>query len=195
MYTTEEYNKLVIKYGPYASWAIWDYKDENEVSIIDKNVSALNSRYVLLGLNISGTLKEIPWCNFHGGKHDRKIKYACNDTCLRGAYITDLFKDVSESDSAKIEKHLTPETITKNITFLEEEMNDVKADNKSKFIVLGKKASFYFESYFKQKITSNISYYPHYSSTQQTDKDWVLGLWKMLGIKEDIDLMLKKYNK
>lgn len=195
MYSTDEYNALVSKYGLLSSWAVWDYKIESDLSIIDTNTNILNSKNVFLGLNISSSLKNIPWCNFHGGKHDRKLKYACNDTILRGSYITDLFKDIPEVQSAKIEKHITPEIVAKNIGFFDQEMSDVKANSNSKFIVLGKKAEFYYKEYFDQKITNNVLYYPHYSSTRDTDKKWVLGLWKELGIHEDFDLIFNKYKK
>ena len=111
MYSTSEYTYLKEKYGGYASWAIWDYQNQRDTFVIDKNVAQLSSWYVFAALNISKELRDEPWANFRFGKHDRKLKYACNDTALRGAYLTDLFKGIPEPKAFRISSILTLEKI------------------------------------------------------------------------------------
>ena len=106
MYTTNEYEKLSMEYGPCSSWAIWDENDQNDTSVIDESVAQLNTRYVFVGLNISKDLKKPSWSNFHGGQHDRKLMYACNnDTKLRGSYLTDIFKYHANANAREVESY------------------------------------------------------------------------------------------
>ena len=85
MYNLEEYKYFVSKYGSCASWAVWDHNDRSDPSIIGNNISQLHSRFVLLGLNISGLLEDTPWLNFHKGPSNvRKIKFACESNGLWG---------------------------------------------------------------------------------------------------------------
>lgn len=195
MYSLNEYNKLVLKYGSYASWAIWDYENESDSSIIEQNINKLHSRFVLIGLNISKSLKKQPWVNFHGGRHDRKLKYACNNTKLYGSYITDIFKDLPESNSNNIKNFLTDNIIKDSINFFNKEMIDVRANNNTQFIIFGMPNSFLarcFNTYFKQH-KNRIIYYYHYSYYGITDKKWVQGIWKKLGINQNYDLIVNRY--
>lgn len=196
MYTLDEYNALKTKYGAYSSWAIWDYQKESETSIIDKNYVDIGADYILLGLNISAALGKEPWVNFHGGKHDRKLKYACNDTKLRGSYITDLFKDLPEAKSNKLNDQLTEKIIKENVKFFNQEMSDVKVNSNSQFVVFGKQDSRIaqiFNKYFNQEYKNPIIYHYHYSYYGITDEVWVQGLWDKLDIKADYKLTLNKY--
>lgn len=196
MYSIEEYKKLTSKYGSYASWAIWDYENENDTSVINQNFNQLHSRYVFLGLNIASPLTEKSWINFHGGKHDRKIKYACNDTKLRGSYLTDIFKGIVASRSTKFESILTDEIISKNVNLFNKEMRGIKINEVTQFIVFGPPNSLLakcFNKYFKQKYKNHVIYYYHYAYFTLTDKEWVNGLWKKLNINQNYDLTIKKY--
>lgn len=196
MHTEEEYKKLVVKYGGYSSWAIWDYKDENILSVIDESYKELHSNYIFLGLNISKPLKDGNWKNFHGGRHDRKLKYACNDTQLRGSYITDLFKGIPEANSSRFINKLSKGIVDKNVSFFRQEMEDIKLSSKSIFIVLGvqnSRLAFYFDTYFKKYFNIKAIYYYHYSYYRLTDKEWVAGLWNKLAIKENFDTILQRY--
>ncbi len=198
MYDKNEYKQLVSKYGAYSSWAVWDYKKESDLTIIGQQVECLNSRNVFLALNISAPLVGEPWCNFHGGKHDRKIKYACNDTQLRGSYITDIFKGLDELHSSNVESKLTPEKIDQNVRDFSQEMRDIKLASDSKFIVFGTPDSFIancFNQYFRQDFKNEVVYHYHYSYYKLTDKQWVEGLWKKLGITSDFENTVAKYRK
>lgn len=196
MYSFDEYNALKTKYGAYSSWAIWDYQNESDTLVIDKNFQVLHSNFVFLALNISGSLKDNKWINFHGGKHDRKLKYASNDTMLKGSYITDLFKDLPEVKSNKVKDKLSSEIITQNVTSFNQEMQDIKINNKTTFIVFGTQNSQIanmFNSYFLQKYNNPVIYYYHYSFYGMSDEAWVQGLWDKLGIDADYKSIISKY--
>lgn len=196
MYNLDIYKSLTSKYGPFASWAIWSYEKESDTSVISKNIDQLHSKYVLLGLNISRPLRDKPWSNFHGGKHDRKIKYACNNTKLRGSYITDIFKGIDEPNSSRFKKALTNNVISKNVNLFNQEMSDIKINKDSQFIVFGMPNSLLancFNNYFKQNYKNRIIYYYHYSYYRFTDKMWVEGLWEKLKITDNYKLTIDKY--
>lgn len=192
MYSINEYNNLTSKYGRFASWAIWDYRNESDTIIISKKIKDLHSKFVLLGLNVSSILKGTNWMNFRGGSHDRKIKFASNDTQLRGSYITDIFKDLPEVDSNKIDKILTKELIEFNVKFFKQEMKDIKVNDKTIFIIFGYKAQKYFNLYFKQGYKNQIIFQRHYSS-RGTDKEWVESFWEKMNINQNFDLTIEKY--
>lgn len=196
MYTTNDYKNLIISYGSYASWAIWDYKNEKDTTVIQTNFKQLQSDYIFLGLNISGHETK-DWSNFHGGSiHDRKLKYSCNDNKLRGSYITDIFKNVFESDSTKIKDVLTEKIIRENVSLFNQEMKGIKISEKSQFVILGTPKSLlaqYFNKYFKQNYRNLITYHYHHSYYGLTDKEWVKRLWIKFNIKQDFDQTIKKY--
>lgn len=196
MYSIDYYKYLTLKYGSYSSWAIWDYKNEKDVFVIQKNFKQLHSNYIFLGLNVSGSgVKN--WPNFHGGSiHDRKLKYACNDNKLRGSYITDIFKDIVEPISLKVKNIINAKIIEKNIAFFNQEMKDIKINNDSIFIILGTPKSLisqYFNKYFKQGYKNQVIYHYHHSYYGLKDKEWVQGLWKKLNVSQDFDLTVQKY--
>ncbi len=195
MYNLDEYKRLTSKYCYYASWAIWNKEKEDDSSIIDQHLDQLHSKFVLVGLNISHSLAGKAWSNFHGGKHDRKLKYACNDTKLRGSYITDIFKDIDEVSSKNLKNILTEKVINKNVSFFNQEMKDIKISGDTQFIVLGTPTSLlaeYFDKYFKQKYKNHIIYHYHHSYYGLTDREWVCGLWKKLSINKNFDMVTKK---
>jgi len=199
MYTIDEFNDLNSKYGSYASWAIWDYKNQSNSSIISQNIDQLHSKYILLGLNISQPLENTPWSNFHRGPSNvRKLKYACNDTKLRGSYITDIFKGIIEPASAKFRSVLTDRIINENVSLFNQEMRDIKISDVSQFIIFGAQNSLLaqcFNAYFKQNHKNQIIYHYHYSYYGLTDKEWVRSLWEKLEIDQDFDSMVGKYRK
>lgn len=195
MYSIDEYKILTSKYGSYSSWAIWNYKNSTDTAIIDHNFEQLHSRFVLLGLNFSRPLiKAIKWSNFHDNSHARKLRYACNDTKLRGSYMTDIFKGIVKSRSTNFEKILTYKKIKEDVNFFNEEMMDIKINSDSQFIIFGTPKSTIarlFNKYFKQNYRNHIIYYYHYSYFTLTDKEWVNGFWKKLNINQNFDLINK----
>jgi len=172
MYSFNEYKKLTSKYGSVASWAIWDDEDLSNTSPIELNFNELNSKFILLGLNISKPLMSKPWTNFHSGRHDRKLKYACNHSTLRGSYLTDIFKGIDNPNSADFSKSLTIKDIRDNVDFFMQEMIDVKINEETQFIIFGNLTNQYFNKYFRQNYKNNVIHFRHYSS-RGTDKEWV----------------------
>ena len=196
MYDIKEYNALKLKYGSFSSWAIWNHADQSDATVIEKHIPELHSHFVLIGLNISGSLQPIPWLNFRGGRHDRKLKYACNDTVLRGSYITDLFKDLPEAKSSKLEALLSSEVISKNVSFFHNEMKDIKVTPDTTFVLLGRPNSLLarqFDVHFRKEYSNKVMYYYHYSYYRLTDEAWVNGLWGLLDLDYDFHKILQKY--
>jgi hypothetical protein len=67
-----------------------------------------------------------------------------------------------------------------------------KHSSSSTLIVLGDAARRYFEEHFNKK-NRRAEYYCHYSYTGLTDKQWIEGLWRQLGIEADFDAIAVKY--
>lgn len=172
MYSKEYYENLKKKYGGYSSWAIWNEEDVYDTTIIDKNIFELNTRYIILGLNISGVLKDKSWSNFHDNTHSRKLRYSCNHTELRGCYITDIFKDFPEPNSLKLKQNISEDLILQNVEFFKQEMNDIQIDGKTIFIVLGGLTKYYFNKYFKPHFQNKVIYFNHYSAWGYTDNKY-----------------------
>ena len=197
MYTSDKFARLTSKYGGYASWAIWDYQTQSDPSVINECSDELHSKFVLLALNISGTLNDQQWANFHYGPSNiRKLKYACNNTLLRGSYITDLFKGIPEKQSMMFKTLLTEKIIYENVDFFRKEMSDIGLDASSKFIVFGTPSSLiaqYFNQYFKGEFHNQVIYHYHYSYYGISDKEWVMGLWRKLGINQSFELTVSSY--
>ncbi len=196
MYHTDQFKIISNKYGSFASWALWDVIEERRTDVIDDNVDKLHSKYVLLGLNVSGPLKNKRWINFHGGKHDRKIKYACTDNILTGSYLTDIFKNIEISKSNNVKELLTKDVVNANVSLFIQEMQDIKIKPSTCFIIFGKEKSLMadcFNKYFSKHFDNKVIYYYHYSYYRFTDQKWVTGLWKELGISQDYNTTIKKY--
>ena len=199
-----QYLRLRQKYGKYSSWAIWNDEDEADPTIIESHIEELNAKHVFIAYNASrkeGYVGHGPWANFRGWKHDRKLKYACNDTALCGSYLTDLFKGVKEANSKKVRDHLTPEVVKKNVSFFLKEISDVGTTKETVYVILGvynSEIGKQFREHFLDQILDqmgavNVIYYTHYSNYSLTDEQWVTGLWKELGIKANYETIRQKY--
>ena len=192
------YHRLRQKYGDYSSWAIWNHEDEADPTIIESHIEELNANHVFIAYNCSrkdGFLRDGPWANFRGWPHGRKLKYACNDTTLRGSYITDMFKGIAEANLNKVRDYLTPEVVKENVSFFLEEISDIGTTKQTVYVVLGvSEPKKQFQKHFLDKMGPvNVKYYTHYSNFRLTDKEWVEGLWKELGIKANYETIRQKY--
>ena len=91
----------------------------------------LNPRVVMIGLNVaSRSLSGEPFRNFHDPSpvaNDFKIRFAFMETEFWGAYMTDVIKDLPETQSGRLLKHLRehPEIIPDHIDRLRSEMADL----------------------------------------------------------------------
>jgi hypothetical protein len=194
MYSKSEIEKIKDEFGKFSSWAIWDFQNEKNTSIIESNLELLHNNYVFIGLNIS---KEVGiWENFRGGKHDRKIKYAFNSIKqIKGAYMTDLIKKVEVNSTNLLDEIKKGNVnITNQIDTLKIELKSVKVTSKSKFIIFGNVARELYDEYFEKNFPENKVYYFKHYSGRGDDKKWVENVWKRLNIKDlEFETELKKY--
>ena len=195
MYSDAEYNMLKEKYGSCASWAIWDPENLNNSKIIDDNKKDLNSRYVLIALNKSIDINLYYWKNFHDYTHSRKLAYACNETLLRGSYMTDLFKDLPEAVATNLDKSISKEKIEESVKYFMHEMEDVKVSSKTEFIIFGVIARKYYEQYFKKHFENSYKVARHYSDFRMRDAAWVKEFWGKMNITGNADDTVLSYKK
>jgi hypothetical protein len=180
---------------------VWRNEKEKraDTSCIEQHMDILHSRYVFLGLNISKPLAGV-WKNFHGGKHDRKLLYAINDTKLRGSYLTDMYKNIVEPKSNQLHKFIEsqPDLLRANVDTFRNEMSDIGVKEDTVFVVLSAERSrtaLHFIQYFKPHFPNNpVIFHRHYSYLMK-DRDWVESFWNTLGINADFNSIIKKYKK
>lgn len=179
------YNLMKKKYGKVASWAVWDEQLDKPKSNMgnmawakdeEKLCSELNPNFVFVGLNKSKRPKKKgssedensntknPWKNFHSGNsrsHSYKLRYALKGTTFWGAYMTDLFKEVEETDSKNVVS-----IFKKDKAALEKQMKDFAREishlgGKPVLVALGN-ATYDFLMPLKDKYPA-IEKLPHYS--------------------------------
>jgi hypothetical protein len=152
--------------------------------MIDVHWNEIHCRYVLVGLNISKLLPNDPWRNFHGGKHDRKLLMACNQTKLRGSYLTDLFKGIDTASSKELSDILSQGQINidSQVKLFQEEMKDNKLTPESVILVFGGLAFQYYNEYFRNSFTNKVINCNHYSDFRREDDVWVKAFGEKIGI-------------
>jgi len=129
------------KYGPVASWAIWDESDIRNLDIFDiekkpETLTKLKPQIVLVGLNISAPLED-KFSNFHDAEPGssttslKKLLYALSGTPLEGAYMTDVIKYVVQPSSEKVMTHLkdNPRIELENVESFRKEIEYLGVDN------------------------------------------------------------------
>ena len=198
--TPEEFNNLTNSFGSYGSWAIWSNAKsrsaEKLTNPIFENIGLLNSKHVIIGLNISKPVST--WGNFRGGTHDRKLKYAFNDTELKGSYMTDLFKDVVNPNSVSFFKYIEaqPHLIQQNVELFKKEMSAIKITTDTTFILMGTETSYLailYNKYFRIHFPHvKVIHHRHYSS-RGSDQEWVESMWQTLGIDLNYNEVLQRY--
>ena len=189
-----KFDKIKAKFGEFVSWALWNNEDESDINIIEHNLPLLNVNWILIGLNISKPVRV--WGNFRGGKHDRKLKIAFNNSFVRGSYMTDLIKKVEKSSTA-IKKELKCDEldISKHVKSFTEELNTIGVNDKTKFIIFGNVARNIYDEYYERNFPENKVYYLNHYSSRSTDKQWVEKVWERLNIKLNFDDEKAKYTK
>ena len=123
---------------------------------------------VLVALNAADRdIPEVAFSPFHDSSPhamDYKMRYAFKDTALWGSYITDIFHNLRETDSSKVNKFLAlnPTYTAGQIERFTEELNDIgNGSNKPILIALGKKVKELLDMYVADKYI--IYELPHYS--------------------------------
>jgi len=140
------FDQVKRRWGGYSSWAVWRRPQPGEqatarvgdVSVLnpDENpnlLGMLNPNVVMVGLNASSrAMVPQPWSNFHDPRpvaKDFKIRHAFDQTPWWGAYMTDLVKDVHETDSHQVIRLLTanPAVLATQAARLRRELADIGA--------------------------------------------------------------------
>jgi hypothetical protein len=171
------------KHGYYASWAIWadvgkKPKDNvGNIGVFDVKNNAgllqqLNPNIILVGLNVSRGLIEVPLANFHDTRSvamDFKIRYALSGSPFWGAYMTDIIKDYNRKESGKVMSFLrTHKPFEKeNARLFREEIKDLGSSNPT-IIAFGKDAHTILTRNFSNEY--NIFKIPHYSKFSSKEK-------------------------
>jgi hypothetical protein len=177
-----QFELIKMKYGHYASWAIWADQGEKpkdnvgDLSVFDieSNVGLLyqlNPSIILVGLNISRRI-EVPLANFHDARSqamDYKIRYALKGSPFWGAYMTDIIKDFEQKVSGKLMSYLRTNKPfeDKNVKIFCEEMKDLRIDNLT-IVAFGRDAYTILDRNFKNKF--KIFKIPHYSNYTGKEK-------------------------
>lgn len=126
------FEKKCVQVKKVASWAIWNEPSGDNYNTIsgmklhgmfstglEKVLPQLNPNIVLLGLNCSQNPCDADgaWQNFHLREQDDEsiltptnrpgqwLRYACRNTMFRGAYMTDLFKSLTDPHSGNVVKY------------------------------------------------------------------------------------------
>jgi hypothetical protein len=139
----EQFDAMNEKWGDFSSWAVWKRISAGskptagvgDVSVLnpDENptlLSTLRCDVVMLGLNASSRPATGRLGNFHDPRSnakDFKIRFAFDGTPWWGAYMTDVFKGMHETDSQKVLSYLReyPETVATQIARLRDEFTDL----------------------------------------------------------------------
>ncbi len=192
MICKNKFDDIKKKYGNFSTWAIWNFKDEKDTSIIEQNLSKLHTNWVIIGLNISQPVDSL--ANFRGGKHDRKLKYAFNNTFISGSYMTDLIKSV-EVKSSEILKDIKSSKIDINaqVSYFNEELKFVCVNEETKFIIFGNAAKNIYDNFYKGYYPNNEVFFLKHYSSRGTDQKWVEETWKELNINLNYETEYNKY--
>lgn len=177
MIDNDTYIKIKKRYGRFASWAVWSDGDKNE-GIDDLSIfkspnilNMLNPNIVFCALNpggnrnvdsnssqTNGSNRIDNWRMFHvKGCCDYKIRYILKDTIFTGAYMTDIIKDVKNSDSTYIRKQITidDDVVSENINKFCDEL--ILLNSNSIVIAFGSD-SYNLLLKYKSRIDTRIGY-------------------------------------
>lgn len=182
-----QFEALGTRYGQCSSWAVWDADDPKDTRAIAKHLNCLTTSVVMVALNFSRPKKRThSWHNFHsGGDHARKLMFAFGDSPYRGAYMTDIIKDVVGPSEVDVWKRMMDGTIDvqTQIKKFRTETDKVGVRRESLFVLFGKKVSKLFARHLATIYPNNVSC-PHYSKYGKgyTDAEWVEKVWKILTV-------------
>ena len=177
-----QFELIKMKYGHYASWAVWADEGEKpkdnvgDLSVFDIESNAgllhqLNPGIILVGLNISRRI-EFLLANFHDARStaiDYKIRYALKGSPFWGAYMTDIIKDFEQKVSGKLMSYLRTNKPFEdnNVEIFYNEMEDLRIDNPT-IVAFGGDAYAILNRNFKNKF--KIFKIRHYSDHISKEK-------------------------
>lgn len=181
------------KYGRNGSFALWPHmnnNDPNSISyFIESNINICNPSVVLVGLNptIDTTLLN-PWCAFHYPGNDKNVKRMSKwlpYLPFKGAYMTDIVKDVVNRDSSKVISQWDNDVLLRKrseMAFLEE-MDILKQNDPAVFLFGGRVEKIWSDTSLGKKFRSRkIWHYSHQKKNSDMIKSWDDGA-KFLGFK------------
>lgn len=180
----ERFEKAKEKWGKYSSWAIWSPADPHkgtksnmsDMSVLNPDLNpnllqSLKPNVILLALNAADRdVEPVSWGNFHDSyihAQDYKTRLALWNTPLWGAYMTDLFVGLHNTDSGKVRSWAknNPDEVTRHIARLEEELSDIGAQQPV-IIALGSVVYDIAQSVLGYKYI--VEKMPHYSASTST---------------------------
>jgi len=175
--TRKKLNEINERYGQHASWAIWNPDDILDTSLIDRNVRDLRTDVVMVGLNVSADVSGRSWRNFHMGKNDPRLRLAFNESPLRGAYMTDVLKDVVISKATNVRRMIRAGAIdaAEHAREFAIEMSSIGADTSTTFLVFGCDAQWVYTKYLASTFPDFINC--EHFGCYRTTADWLLDLW------------------
>lgn len=143
-------------YGSCSSWAIWAEANNSpleglsDLSVFDFEINPQNrilihADFVIVGLNISGSIDEspnvLPFANFHSKSRwakDYKMRDAFRGTPLWGSYMTDILKYFPEVNSSNVKKFIreNPGCLDAHFEKFDHELSLIAA-NRTNLVALG----------------------------------------------------------
>lgn len=129
------YEALREEFGFTSSWAIWEtpvngnWKGKDSVSDMtpflneETLIRSLNDKYIFVGLNPAVhdhvPHSVLPWENFHSGdarrSQDYKLRYALHGTEYWGAFMTDIYTGIADTNSTSAMKKVTDRATNESI--------------------------------------------------------------------------------
>ena len=146
--STEAYDYVKKKWGFRVSWAVW--ADDTKLPIGPPSKSQIaetntfdrttnprileecNPNVIFVALNCSNDTKLDTFSNFHSSNGGIfKLRYALQNSPFWGGYMTDFFKDYSDSSGKRVLTHFknNPSEVQKNIEILKDEMDKIGSVN------------------------------------------------------------------
>lgn len=183
MVSREKFEEIKEKYGHWSSWALWAEAGETpksnvgDLSIFEGNdfLNQLNTKFVLVGLNISRADIKRPLANFHSPlsrAQDYKIRYAVKNTSISGSYMTDVIKDFNEVESGKLVTYLkkNKQFELENIFIFRREIQDLGASNPI-LVALGDATYDILARNITEYKVLKIKHYSHYMNKENYRKE------------------------
>lgn len=176
----QQYSILLKEYGSTSSWAIWaaptngnwrskdSMSDMTPFSRTEDLLKSLNGDHIFVGLNpavhIQMSHNPIPWENFHSGdirrSQDYKLRFALRETKYWGAFMTDLYSEIKDTNSNSAIKKVT-------VSLTKESINSLLhirslLGGKASIIAMGSKAYAVLKNNLPNHV--NLKMITHYSS-------------------------------
>ncbi|HLE07095.1 MAG TPA: hypothetical protein VI933_00560 [archaeon] len=190
--TRKKFDFIKVKYGHFASWAVWAHEVETpksnmgDLTVLDPEInknllSELNPNVIMVALNFSKNVKHEQWGNFHSNRPmatDYKTRYALRGSSLWGAYMTDIIKDYPEKESDKVIEFLKHNKAIeeKNVEFFRQELRDIGATDPL-LVAFGNAVFDILKRYFKGEFKIiKIPHYAHFISKEKYREQVVLAV-------------------